>query len=74
MKVKVEIWYPVESTYREEVEIDVPDGENVEDYIYENQAKILEENGAEVPGGDMVNALDYDYAGVKLLEAAAEQE
>ena len=75
MKVRVKIWYPYVATHKEEIEIDVPDGKDAEDYVYENEEKILEENGAEFDFCALATALDLEYAGARVLKpAAAEKE
>jgi hypothetical protein len=66
MRVKVKIWYPEHHTVRTECVIEMPDGKNPKDYIYEHFSEILINNGAE--DIDWSNALDVGYAGVKLIK------
>ena len=64
MKVAIEIKYPVWSIHVEAIEVDVPEGVDATNWVYEHEKQILEENGAE---GDLSGAIDCGYAGIRLL-------
>jgi len=66
MKRKVKIWYPCWTTCEKEIKVEIPDGEDVEDYLYLNEEQILRDNGCEED--ELTRFLDYGCAGVKLID------
>jgi len=68
MKRKVKIWFPVQSTYEDEIEVDIPDGENPEEWVRENAVDLIDGHWM-WEGTHLETALDFDAAGAKLLPA-----
>lgn len=68
MKVAIHIKYPYWQIHTEDKLIDVPDGIEPEDYIYENREKIIMDAGCELPIDSLDSAIDAGYADVVLLK------
>ncbi len=68
MKVRVHIKYPYWQSHESDEVIDIPEGQDPEDYIYENREEILVKYGCELEPDDLYSALDMEYADVVLLE------
>ena len=64
MKVKAEIWYPEFHTIHKDIEVDVPEGKDPDEYLQENAEEIILSH-ADVTG--LRAALDVDYAGIKIF-------
>ena len=67
MKMKCKIWYPYQATHEEEIEVEIPEGEDPENYLYEHRQDILEKHGCELQDHDLSTCLDLAYAGVQKI-------
>ena len=66
MKHKVKIWYPVTTTFEDEIEVEIPhDVDDIEDWLSDNKSDIIEEASHEHFEDSVY---DYDYAGCKLIK------
>jgi hypothetical protein len=69
MKVRAKIRYPYIIDYTDEIEIDVPDDEDVDEWIYDNAVEILRDDGCtDFTDDEIIDMLDCDTAYVKVLE------
>ena len=66
-KLKCKIWYLYHATHEEEIEVEIPEGENPENYLYEHATDILKKHGCELPDNEISTCLDLSYAGVKKI-------
>jgi len=70
MKKRVEIWFPVIETFRDEIEIEIPDefADDPQTYLddYDFKLKLLENHP--LSDWDVGSAFDVGYAGVRLVK------
>jgi hypothetical protein len=67
MKRRLKLKYPVWTIIEKEVEVDIPDDEDPENWIGVNEKEILEDF-TDLSSDELMNAIDYGYADVELLE------
>jgi len=72
MKVKIKYQYPYTATHEGEAVIEIPDDANPEEWIEDNEYKILEEQGAELDG--LEYAFDMGYAKVTIISGIIPSE
>lgn len=65
MKYRVKVWFPVHTRYCDELEVDIPEGEDPEAWLYEHKQELVE--GHRLVGGNLEGALEVGYAGAELL-------
>lgn len=74
MKIRVELWFPVWETFRDQIEVEIPDefSDDPQSYLDDYDYKIqLLENHLLSPD-DVSSAFEAGYAGVKFIEIKKE--
>jgi hypothetical protein len=74
MKRKLKIWFPIHTTYQDEIEVEVPDDVvdfGTSDWLIENELRIIESHP--MCEGPMDGALEVGYAGTKPLEDSTKE-
>jgi hypothetical protein len=66
MKRKVKIWFPIWKTYEEEIEVDVPEDEDPENWLHNNDEQIIQDH--RLCETDIESAIDTGYAGAKFID------
>jgi len=62
MKVTVKVKWPTWITEEREVEVDVPDGQDVDDWLYDHEEELIEKTSGEPIAP---SAIEMGYAGVE---------
>ena len=73
MKVKCIIKYPTWYITEDEIEVDVPEGADPDDYIYKNFCDIVEKHGCDPLMDVLANAFDVDMAGYEILKGERDE-
>ena len=64
MKARLKVWWPVQATDEAEIIVDIPDGQDVNDWIADNEGRIVDE----VSGEDFdPKVFDLGLAGIKVI-------
>lgn len=67
MRRKIQIFFPVWSTYEDEIDVDIPDEKDPDDWLYENESNLIE-NHHQCEHEDIANLIDLGYAGSKFID------
>ena len=68
MKKRVKVWWPTQINLEAEVEVDIPDGVDPDNWLYDNAGRLIDEASHGDVDGDISDALDVGYAGAKFLK------
>ena len=68
MKKIVKVWWPSQITLEAQVEVEIPDGVDPDNWLHENEGRLIEEASHGDIDGDISGALDLGYAGTKFNE------
>jgi hypothetical protein len=63
MTRSVKVWWPYQATAEEVVQVEIPDGVDPEDWLADNEDRLVEEAAQ---GEIHPNAFDLGYAGAKF--------
>lgn len=68
MKKKIKLWWPVQTTQEEEIEVDLAEDVDLDDWLLDNEERLIEE----ASHGDYMNplssAIDLGYAGAEFVK------
>jgi hypothetical protein len=68
MKRKIKIWWPVQTTQEEEIEVDIAEGVDLDDWLCYNEERLIEEASHGDHDGPLDYPLDVGSAGAKFVE------
>jgi hypothetical protein len=68
MKKKIKLWWPVQSMSEEEIEVDIAEGVDPDEWLLDNEERLIEEASQGDHDGPLDIPLDIGSAGAKFVE------